>query len=218
VRLLDLFCGAGGAAMGYHRAGFEVVGVDIVRQYDYPFDFVLGDADTFALDGFDAIHASPPCKLFTGARGDRHALRLFDPHVDHLTPMLNRLAEIDVPWIVENVPGAPMPDGSVMLCGSSFGLDVRRHRLFASNRPLTAPPCDHDSQAPGRYPSLDNENRKAGILAAVVGVHGAQQYNGHHADACAAMGIDWMPWEQLTQAIPPVYTEHLGRQLVEVLA
>jgi DNA (cytosine-5)-methyltransferase 1 len=213
-RLLDLFCGGGGAAMGYHRAGFDVVGVDWVEQHDYPFRFVRGDATTFPLDGFDAVHASPPCKLWTPARGDRHALRLFDPHADFLSPTLDRLAPLGVPWVVENVPAAPMPAGSVTYCGSSFGLDVRRHRLFASNVELVAPPCDHASQTPGRFPSLDNARRLAGARrAAVVGVHGARQYHGHDVDAARAMGVDWLPWDRLTQAIPPAYTEHIGRQL-----
>lgn len=214
-RLLDLFCGGGGAAAGYAAAGFDVVGVDLVRQPHYPFDFVLADATHYDLAGFDAVHASPPCKRFTSARGDRHDLRLFDPYPDHLTPTLARFARelAHVPWIIENVPGSPMPDDAVTLCGSSFGLDVRRHRLFASNVPLWAPPCDHDSQRPGRFPSLDNARRLAGLRAAVVGIHGREQYPGHLEDARAAMGIDWLPWLPLSQAIPPAYTEHLGRQL-----
>jgi DNA (cytosine-5)-methyltransferase 1 len=212
-RLLDLGCGGGGGALGYARAGFDVTGVDIVAQYEYPFAFVLGDMLTYELDGFDAIHASPPCKLWTGARGDRHVARLFEPHVDTLSPMLARLAEVEVPWIVENVPGAPMPDGSIVLCGSSFGLDVRRHRLFASNVKLTAPPCDHAAQEAGRFRSLDWSRHTAGKRDAVVGVHGSLQYAGELEVRRRAMGIDWLSNERLTQAIPPAYTEHLGRQL-----
>lgn len=203
--------------MGYHRAGFDVVGVDIVPQYDYPFEFHLGEMLTFDLDGFDAVHASPPCKRWALTRGDRYAARLFDPHEDQLTPMLARLADLDVPWIVENVPPAPMPEDSVLLCGSSFGLDVRRHRLFASNVTLSAPPCDHARQAPGRFRSLDWRRVRAGRMDSVVGVQGSLQYAGELDVRRRAMGIDWLPNDRLTQAIPPAYTEHLGRQVLDVI-
>jgi DNA (cytosine-5)-methyltransferase 1 len=217
--LLDLFCGGGGAAMGYHRAGFDVIGVDIVRQPDYPFPFVLADALTYGpLSAFDAIHASPPCKRYTTVGGaDRRRPRLFDPHPDCLGPMLARLELESVPWVVENVPGAPMPPGAVVYCGSSFGLDVRRHRLFASNRPLVAPPCNHGWQTP-RFTSLDLHRHKGGRMASVVGVYGHAHGDG---DTLAlrqrAMGIDWLANDRLTQAIPPAYTEHVGRQLLAAL-
>jgi DNA (cytosine-5)-methyltransferase 1 len=214
-RLLDLYCGGGGAAMGYHRAGFDVTGVDLVPQHAYPFTFVQGNADTYPLDGYDAVHASPPCKLWTGARANRDDLRLFEPHVDHLTPTLERLADLDIPWIVENVPGAPMPPDSVTYCGSSFALDVRRHRLFASNVTLTAPPCDHAAQPPARFQSLDWSRRKRGLLDATVGVHGSLQGGSDTLELRrSAMGIDWLDNAQLTQAIPPAYTEHIGRQVI----
>lgn len=201
--------------MGYYRAGFDVTGVDIVRQPDYPFTFHQGDAHTFPLEDFDAVHASPPCQLFTGARGDRHALRLFDPHTDQLTPTLTRLASVSVPWAVENVPGAPMPPGSVLLCGSMFGLDVRRHRLFALNVPMVAPVCDHRRQPAGRFQSLDWSRRQAGIRDATVGVHGNVQGGEDTLEARqAAMGIDWLPNDRLTQAIPPAYTQLVGRFLL----
>lgn len=214
-RLLDLFCGGGGGAMGYHRAGFDVVGVDIVRQPDYPFTFIIGDALSFPLHGFDAIHASPPCKRWTSAGNrERQQLHLFDPHPDCLAPVLERFATLSVPWVVENVPGSPMPEHAVMLCGSSFGLDIRRHRLFASNVPLWAPGCAHRWQTP-RFRSLDYSLHTAGHLASVVSVHG----NLHGGDDTLelrqrAMGIDWLPNDRLTQAIPPAYTEHIGHQLM----
>jgi DNA (cytosine-5)-methyltransferase 1 len=213
-RLLDLYCGGGGAAMGYHRAGFDVIGVDIAPQYDYPFAFVLADASTFPLQGFDVVHASPPCKPFTpAANRARAAPRLFDPHPDHLGPTLARFATLDMPWVVENVPDAPMPAGSVTYCGSSFGLAVRRHRLFASNVPLTAPPCRHDPTP--RYQSLDWSARRAGRLVPSVSVHGNLQGGTDTLELRRwAMGIDWLPNDRLTQAIPPAYTEHLGRQLL----
>jgi DNA (cytosine-5)-methyltransferase 1 len=218
-RLLDLFCGGGGIAAGYHRGGFgEIVGVDLVRQPGYPFPFVLADALTFPLEGFDAVHASPPCKRFTSAanRG-RDALHLFDPHPDCLAPTLRRFAALTVPWVVENVPGAPMPAGSVRLCGSAFGLEVRRHRLFASNVALTGVPCRHGEQS-GRFQSLDWERRRRGLPASVVGVYGNLQGGSDSWELRQeAMGIDWLEGPALNQAIPPAYGEHLGRQLVEVL-
>lgn len=121
-RLLDLFCGAGGAGMGYHQAGFDVVGVDINPQPDYPFEFHQADAMEFPLDGFDAIHASPPCQVFTALKTMHNA----GEHFDLLTPMRARLKEWGGPYVIENVPGAPMQD-HVTLCGSSFGLGVKKY-------------------------------------------------------------------------------------------
>lgn len=133
-RLLDLFCGVGGASAGYAAAGFEVVGVDLVRQPEYPFTFVLADALTFPLDGFDVVHAGPPCKRWTVARrvAEARFATLFDPHPDLLVPIRARLAAAGVPYVIENVPGTPLLE-PVVYCGSSFGLGVRRHRLFESN-------------------------------------------------------------------------------------
>src|SRR5678815_3968779 len=116
-RLLDLFCGAGGAAMGYHRAGFEVVGVDIKPQPHYPFEFHQADAMTFPLEGFDAIHASPPCQAFCDLKDMHNAKQ----HDNLLTPIRKRLAESGVPYVIENVRGAPL-DGKLRLCGSMFDL------------------------------------------------------------------------------------------------
>lgn len=195
--------------MGYHWAGFDVVGVDLVPQYRYPFRFILADADVYDLEGFDAIHASPPCKAHSRLRG-RDALnrRLFDPHRDHLTPMLQRLRYIGVPWVVENVPGSPMPSDAVTYCGSGFGLGVRRHRLFVSNLWLDPPPpCDHRRQGrpvdvsghPGGRSNRDNLTK------------------GSLDEWCAAMGIDWLDARTLAQAIPPAYTEHIGRQVMHAV-
>jgi DNA (cytosine-5)-methyltransferase 1 len=208
LRLLDLFCGAGGAGAGYARAGFDVVGVDIADQPSYPFEFHQADALDFPLDGFDAIHASPPCQRYSaltarwGRQGD---------HPDLIAVVRERLA--GVPRVIENVPGAPLRD-PVRLCGSSFGLDVRRHRLFETNWPLRGEPCDHPRQTP-RFPVPDR--RRAGRLSSVVPVYGNPNYAGDVELWRAAMGIAWMSATELREAIPPAYTEHIGRQLLEHL-
>jgi DNA (cytosine-5)-methyltransferase 1 len=219
-RLLDLFCGAGGASMGYHRAGFEVVGVDIVDQPHYPFTFVQADAMTYDLDGYDAIHASPPCHDHSTATGrDRRAHGVKGTGW-MLAAMLEQLQSQAGPWVVENVDTAQYPGHyyRVRLCGSSFGLDLRRHRWFASNVALLVPSCAHGWQTP-RFVSLDGKRRAAqgGYLARVVGVHGHVNYTGEAALRERAMGIDWMTQSELAQAIPPAYTEYLGRQVLAYL-
>ena len=209
--LLDLFCGGGGCAVGYHRAGFDVIGVDVVRQPEYPFRFVLADALTYPLDGFDAVHASPPCKRHTAlAALDRARPHLFDPHPDCLGPTLARLAGLAVPWVVENVPGAPLP-GAVTYCGSAFGLAVRRHRLFASSVELAAPACNHAAQ--GRPLGVYGTG---GAWARTAPGGGGDKVSG--ADAARALGVDWTVRQAtLSQMIPPAYTEHIGRQVLAAL-
>ena len=205
-RLLDLFCGAGGCAVGYARAGFEVVGVDLAPQPHYPFEFHQADALTFSLDGFDAIHASPPCQHYTALR----TLHRDRTYPDLVAPIRERLAASGLPYIIENVPGAPLPN-AVMLCGSMFGLRVKRHRLFESNELLfSAGPCGshkdyvtvvgHDVRplCPGR-----GKSPPQGSLPISVGR--------------AAMDIEWMNRNELAQAIPPAYTEWLGRQLLAIV-
>ncbi len=199
MRLLDLFCGAGGAAEGYRRAGFtEIVGVDHKPQPHYPFDFVQADVMTYLLDGFDVIHASPPCQAFTKARVI-HGVS----HTDLLTPMRKRLAAQATPWVIENVPGAPMRRDFV-LCGSMFGLwasggRLIRHRWFELSPPPASltllPPCDH-----------------SGPIVSVFG-HGGTVYHGVD-DWRSVMGIDWMTRDELAQSIPPAYTEYIGRRLL----
>lgn len=211
LRLLDLFCGAGGAAMGYHRAGFEVVGVDVKPQPSYPFEFYRSDALHFCADGlggFDAIHASPPCQAFTAYRRKGHGVG--DGYPNLIAALRWHLAGAGgAPWVVENVPGAPLRN-PVQLCGSSFGLDVRRHRLFESNVVMTTPRCDHGWQTP-RFPAATN--RKANSRRTVeIGVWRIPL----HVQR-SAMGIDWMTREELTEAIPPAYTEWIGGQLIEQL-
>lgn len=213
-RLLDLFCGAGGCAMGYHRAGFDVVGVDINPQPRYPFEFHWGDALAYVAEHgheYDAIHASPPCQGYT-------TLRHLPVNRTHDYPLLveqvrNLLQASDLPYVIENVPGAPL-QGVVMLCGSSFGLNVRRHRWFETSMVMFGLPCLHHEQTP-RFRSLDR--RRGGRLASVVGVHGHANYAGEFEIRCAAMGIDWMSPQELTQAIPPAYTAYIGTQLMQYM-
>jgi DNA (cytosine-5)-methyltransferase 1 len=207
-RLLDLFCGAGGAAMGYSRAGFEVVGVDINPQPNYPFEFVEADALEYLaqwidlrLVGFDAIHASPPCQAFSVATADK------SKHKDLVTPLRPLLEETGLPYVIENVPGAPLLN-PVVLCGSSFNLRVRRHRLFETNWPLMVPPCAHGQQG-----------QPVGVYG---GGTGTGQKRGRKVMSSAeAMEVMEMPWADragATQAIPPAYTEFIGTQLLAYLA
>lgn len=222
-RLIDFFCGGGGAAKGYHDAGFEVVGVDIEPQPDYPYEFIQADAiemltDAFVtygntgfIDTFDAAHASPPCKRWT-SMSHLHDI----DHPDLITPLRPLLEAFGRPWVIENVPRAPL-HFPVLLCGSMFDppLDVRRHRLFETNWGLRYPdwPCRHRLWSP-RFPSEDSRSTR---LANVVGVYGGGRYAGSDSLRKRAMGIDWLPRDRLAQAIPPAYTEFIGRQLLEHL-
>lgn len=203
-RLLDLFCGAGGAAMGYHRAGFEVVGVDINPQPHYPFEFHQADALTYPLDGFDAIHASPPCQVFvTRGRTQRRADRA--PHLDLVDATRERLDAVRLPWIMENVPTSTLRK-DLVLCGSMFGLQVRRHRVFEGN-PALLPwtlACNHSGPIFGVYGHGAGPKRERTDWGTV-------------ADWRNAMGIDWMTRDEITQAIPPAYTEWIGRQLLATI-
>jgi DNA (cytosine-5)-methyltransferase 1 len=208
-RLLDLFCGAGGAAMGYHLAGFRVTGVDIRPQPHYPFEFHQMDALEMGLDGFDLIHASPPCQAYSTQTQRRSR------HPQLIGQVRERLR--DLPYVIENVEAARWAlVHPARLCGSSFGLDLRRHRLFESNLPIAGPPCEHAWQTP-RFRSLAIANVRAGKLATVIGVHGHLNYVGEFALRQRAMGIDWMTNAELVEAVPPAYTEHIGHQLRALL-
>lgn len=212
MKLVDLYCGSGGCSVGYSRAGLDVVGgVDVEPHPDYPFDLVVDDALHWLdrllagqVEPPDVVHASPPCPRFSSATADK------DRHPDYLTPTLDRLRAWGGLYVVENVERAPLP-GALMLCGRAFGLDVRRHRLFASNAFLMGPGCACDHRPPigvyGRHadngnvytrPNGKNRGRKAATLI----------------EAQQAMGIDWMTsWDDLKDAIPPAYTEAIGWQL-----
>lgn len=208
-RLLDLFCGAGGAAMGYRRAGFEVVGVDIKPQPHYPFWFVQGDALKVEFDDFDAIHASPPCQAHS-------ALRHLYPEKDYecfIDRIRERLIASRRPYVIENVPGAPLRN-YITLCGSSFGLRVRRHRIFESNVPLKSKSCNHKGQ--GR--PIDVSGTGGQRINRRENDHGGNTNKPRNIEeARSAIGIDWADRYGISQAIPPAYTEWIGRQLIEVL-
>ena len=212
-RLLDLFCGAGGASVGYARAGFEVVGVDINPQPDYPFEFHRTNALTYLLDGFDVIAASPPCKRYTPLRHTARTPGMFDAHPELLAPTRERLLATGLPFVIENVVGAPLIN-PVQYCGSSFGLMVRRHRQYESNIPLSPPACNHASQPVvlGVYGAGGSDSGRA-----KRGGGGGVKVSGK--EAADALGSSWtMNQSRLSQAIPPAYTEHIGRQLIAHLA
>jgi len=211
VKLLDLFCGAGGAAMGYHRAGFAVVGVDIEAQPHYPFEFHQADALTFPLAGFDAIHASPPCQAWTAYKRRRNHVA---PRPDLIAAVRERIVgNSDAPYVIENISGAPLGSSAFQLCGSSFGLDVRRHRLFEVwpvDLYRLAPPCDHSRQVPRFPPATNRTNLRSTVEVGVWRIPLDVQHR--------AMGIDWMTRAELSQAIPPAYTEWVGSQIIKVIA
>lgn len=210
--LLDLFCGAGGAAVGYSRAGFDVVGVDCRPQPNYPFRFVRGDALRFwdaHHSEFDAWHASPPCQSFTEMLArEREGGRCFR-HPDLLSPTLERFRAGSVPWIVENVRGARrFMRPVVTLHGGMFGLEVYRPRLFESNMLLLAPYAPKPLEPIAVYGDHPEDSR-------------TRRTDGHApirrartlSEGRRAMGIGWMDWRELCESIPPAYTEHLGSQL-----
>jgi len=212
MKLLDLFCGAGGAAMGYHRAGFEVVGVDINPQPRYPFEFHQADAfEYLAAHGhdFDVIHASPPCQGYSQTQ------RIWKNRKGH-PKMINELRDILVktgkPFVIENVKGSEL-NSYLMLCGTMFGLRIIKHRYFECNFnvPILTPACNHvDVYDPWHTNNYRGQARRTA------------------KDFREAMGIDWIPMSggasrkrgtsgDLSNAIPPAYTEWIGAQLMAVL-
>lgn len=206
-RLLDLFCKAGGCSVGYHRAGFEVVGVDLEPQPNYPYEFHEFDALKFDLSGFDAIHASPPCQAYSRTRflpGRTAAI-----HPDLIPATRDMLRDCGVPWIIENVELAPLR-GPVTLCGTMFDLLVYRHRGFESDGLLTAP--THRTHTVHMSDGRAAKYFKAvGEMATIAG----HLFSLEVGQRC--LDIDWMTKDELAQAIPPAYTEYLGRQLIQRL-
>ena len=212
--LLDLFCGAGGAAMGYHQAGFEVVGVDIEPQPNFPYHFIQADVlklDATFLASFDAIHASPPCQAYSDlAARNRHTHQW--PKL--IEPVRSQLTATGQPYVIENVSGAPLRD-YVVLCGTMFpALRVLRHRLFEANFWMLVPP--HPS-----HPLVHTRDRRKAHYGRTDEWSDYVQVTGGGncsiASARDAMGIDWMTKREINQAIPPAYAELVGRALLTVL-
>lgn len=208
LRALDLFCCAGGASMGLHRAGFEVVGVDIAPQPHYPFEFHQADALTYPLDGFDFIWASPPCQRFSDlAKRNGNA----EDWPDLVDPIRQRLAACGAYYTIENVEGAPLRR-DLLLCGTMFpGLRVLRHRVFETNFGIAQP-------AHGRHPLVfTHDKRKAHYGEIDQDISFVQVTGGGNcsiANARAAMGIGWMTKGEINEAIPPAYAEFIGRAAI----
>ena len=208
MRALDLFCGAGGAGMGLHRAGFDVVGVDLKPQPRYPFEFHEADATTYPIEGFDFVWASPPCQRFTSLNV------LHKKEHPNLIPVTRqRQREAGVFYAIENVPGAPL-EAPLMLCGTQFGLatrdgraELRRHRLFESNIPtlLLTRPCAHRRRSIGVYGHAGGRSHREKTQQFVT------------SEWAEAMGIDWMVGSEFVQAIPPVYSEYVARYAADLL-
>jgi DNA (cytosine-5)-methyltransferase 1 len=214
-RLLELFCGAGGSTRGYQRAGFYVIGVDINPQPNYCGDeFVQADAldvldcvidGGWGFDGFAAIHAGPPCQLFSAyQRANKHQ----GEHLNLIPPTRHLLRATGLPYVIENVPGAPLENPAIV-CGVSVGLQVRRHRLFETNFPLMTAACACGGWMPAKYNRGSRDIRPKDRRTVAVGEWRIPLATQHQA-----MGIDWMTMKELSQAIPPAYTELIGHQLL----
>jgi len=200
-RLLDLFCCQGGAGMGYHHAGFDVDGIDLAPQPRYPFRFFQADALKYLSawgHEYSAVHASPPCQAHTNAQKI-----MGNEHPDLIEPTRELLEKLGLPYVIENVPGAPLKD-PVELCGAMFGLGTYRHRMFETNWELTVP------EHPVHVARTTKMGRKPvdGEMMHVVG-----NFSGVEK-AKKAMGIDWMTRDGLRESIPPAYTEYIGKQLM----
>ena len=199
-KLLDLFCGAGGCSAGYHKAGFECIGIDNKPQPNYPYEFIESDAIEFDIPkDIDIIHASPPCQKYSwAARRWKNIER-----VDLIPSTRQKLQMSGKPYIIENVIGAPLIK-PITLCGKMFDLRVIRHRLFESNTYLSQPQhLPHNG---------------------TVRNHDYCTVAGHGGDGKSnlklwkeAMDIDWMTRKEIIQAIPPAYTYYIGKQLMNYL-
>jgi DNA (cytosine-5)-methyltransferase 1 len=232
MKVLDLFCGAGGAGYGFHLAGFEVVGVDIKPQLNYPFKFHQADALEFLKSHaheFDYIHASPPCQAHSAMTRGRWKDRI-SSHLQLIDEARRLLIESGKPFDIENVPGAPLIC-PIVLCGSMFGLQtksgaqLRRHRLFETNWDVGLfPSCSHN-----RFSSIgvyggQHPNRK--VTPKTIGVYGNSGGSSNRDNICGfgiddrkdAMQIDWMTGKELSQSIPPAYTRFIAQQFLNTNA
>lgn len=204
LRALDLFCCAGGAARGLQHAGFHVTGIDLAPQPNYAGDdFIRGDVPMLSSDllrTFDFVWASPPCQGFTAyrRRGGHVA-----PRANLIPATRALLRRAGVPYVIENVVGAPL-ETPVLLCGSMFGLDVQRHRIFEPSFHVSAPPCRHEIWTPRYPPATNRKNLRKTVEVGVWRIPLAVQQR--------AMGIDWMTREELSQAIPPAYSKFLAME------
>jgi hypothetical protein len=214
LRLLDTFCCAGGAGMGYHRAGFQVFGVDIQKRDEYPFHCHEGDAVEYIKahgHEFDAIHASPPCQRYSTITTDNES------HPDLVAETREALVASGKPWVMENVITAPLRR-DVVLCGEMFGLRVIRHRKFESSHPEWFPQPEH---VPHKGRAKASGRRSRGTYTTegyYFSVYGTGTDKGSTEEWQQAMGIDWVTTRQeLAEAIPPAYTEWIGRRLIEHL-
>lgn len=214
-RLLDLFCCAGGAGAGYNRAGFDVIGVDIEPQPNYPFPFIQTDAlnlDPKFISTFDVIHASPPCQSYSDlAKRNGNA----DAWPRLIEPVRDLLVRSGLPYIIENVEGAPLRN-PIMLCGTMFkGLRVLRHRLFETNFPVLTP-------RHGTHPKVHTFDKRKSHYGKTNDMRDFVQVTGGGnctiAAARDAMGIDWMTKNELNEAIPPAYTRFIGKQLLAYMS
>jgi len=220
MRLLDLFCGAGGAAMGYYRAGFtKIVGVDNRAQLHYPFEFVLTDALEYCAEHgreFDVVHASPPCQAYVGMR--RLTISRFGScatdHPDLIAVTRRALEATGRVYVIENVQNSPLQT-QFILCGAAFGLPhLARHRHFECSVLLPAPPrCAHrrNDYTVGIYGQRPDGRRVSYRRHRLVRVANSL------SEARELMGIDWMTWDEIREAVPPVYTEWIGQQLMTML-
>lgn len=203
-RLLDAFCGAGGCTRGYQLAGFHVTGVDLHPQPNYCGDeFIQMDALEYLagdLSEFSAVHCSPPCQAYSVAGNRHHA-----EHPDLIAEMRRLLEATGLPYVIENVVGAPLREAT-LICGLALGLNVKRHRLFETSFPIMAPPCArHDADYLSVFGEGSPRRRQ----------HGNERESATAAEGREAMGIDWMTPRELSQAIPPAYTELIGHQLAQ---
>lgn len=207
MKALDLFCGAGGASRGLADAGFEVVGCDIKPQPNYPFKFIQADALTFPWDfsKFDFIWASPPCQAFTAYKRRPAHVHAKANLIPQVRKMLDKTGKN---YVIENVGGAPLLD-PVMLCGSMFGLDVQRHRYFENTWGMPQRDCNHKIWTPRFPPATNRKNLRKTVEVGVWRIPLEIQQK--------AMKIWWMSREEISQAIPPAYSEWIARDLLNAL-